>query len=102
MAKDIINETEDLEDSEIITLVNDEGEEKDFLHIGTYEYNKEWFVFLQDCEQAALVEENEDLESEVYIYKLVGDEENEQLLPVEDDALAEKVYDEFMKFMNED
>ena len=57
---------------------------------------------MQDCEQAALVEENEDLESEVYIYKLVGDEENEQLLPVEDDALAEKVYDEFMKFMNED
>ena len=32
MAKDIINETEDLEDCELITLVNDDGEEKDFLH----------------------------------------------------------------------
>jgi len=102
MAKDIINETEDLEDCELITLVNDDGEEKDFLHIGTYEYDKEWFVFLQDAEQAAKAIEDEDSECEVYIYKLVGEDENEQLFPVEDDELAEKVYNEFIKFMEEE
>ena len=102
MAKDIINETEDLEDCELITLVNDDGEEKDFLHIGTYEYDKEWFVFLQDAEQAAKAIEDEDAECEVYIYKLVGEDENEQLFPVEDDELAEKVYNEFIKFMEEE
>ncbi len=102
MAKDIVNETEDLEDCEIITLVNDDGEERDFLHIGTYEYDKEWYVFLQDSEQAAECAEDEDAECEVYIYKIVGDEENESLVPVEDDALAEKIYEKFVEFMMED
>lgn len=102
MAKDIIEEFEDLEGCEIIPLVNDAGEEKDFLHIGTYEYNKEWFVFLQDAEQAAQAADDEDAECEVYIYKLVGEGEDEQLFPVEDDELAEKVYEEFIKFMEEE
>ncbi|MBQ2714514.1 MAG: DUF1292 domain-containing protein [Clostridia bacterium] len=102
MAKDIVNETEDLEDCEIITLENDDGEERDFLHIGTYEYNKEWFVFLQDAEQAARAADDEDAECEVYIYKLVGEGDDEQLFPVEDDDLAETVYNEFIKFMEEE
>lgn len=101
MAKDIVNEL-DLEDEEIITLVNDDGEEKDFLHIGTLEYEKEWYVFLQDRDQAEACADDDEHECEVYIYRIEGDEDNETLMPVEDDALAEKVYTEFLKLMLDD
>lgn len=101
MAKDMVNE-ENLEDVEVITLVNDKGEEKDFLHIGTLEWEKEWYVFLQEKEQAEICAENEDAECEVYIYRIEGDEDNETLMPVEDDKLAEKVYSEFLKLMLDD
>ena len=95
---------EELEDCEIVTLVNDAGEEKDFLHIGTFEYEKEWYVFLQDKEEADACASHpeEECECAVFIYHLVGEEENERLEPVEDDALAEKVYDAFIEFMSED
>lgn len=102
MAKEIVEMNDELEDCEIVTLVNDAGEEKDFLHVGTYEYEKEWYVFLQDKEEADKCANGEAEECAVYIYKIVGDEENEQLEPVEDDELAEKVYEAFIDFMGED
>ncbi len=102
MAKEVVEMNDELEECEIITLVNDAGEEKDFLHVGTYEYDNEWYVFLQDKEDADACASGESDECPVYIYKIVGDEENEQLEPVEDDALAEKIYDEFMNFMDEE
>ena len=102
MAKEVVEMNDELEDCEIVTLVNDAGEEKDFLHVGTYEYEKEWYVFLQDKEEADACANGEAEECAVYIYKIVGDEENEQLEPVEDDALAEKVYEAFIEFMGED
>lgn len=102
MAKNIVENVEELEDEEIITLTNDEGEENDFLHIGTIEYEGEWYVFLQDKEQAEACSEDEDADCEVYIYRIEGDEDNEVLMPVEEDGLAEKVYTEFLKLMIED
>ena len=102
MAKEIVEMNDELEDCEIVTLVNDAGEEKDFLHVGTYEYEKEWYVFLQDKEEEDACANGEADECAVYIYKIVGDEENEQLEPVEDDELAEKIYEAFIDFMGED
>lgn len=102
MAKEVVEMNEELEDAEIVTLVNDAGEEKDFLHVGTFEYEKEWYVFLQDKDEADACANGEQDECAVYIYKIVGDEENEQLEPVEDDDLAEKIYDAFIDFMGED
>lgn len=102
MAKDNEKDLESLEDVEVITLVNDDGEEKEFLHIGTIEWQKEWYVFLQDKDQYEASIQDEEAECEVYIYHVVGEEDNERLLPVEDDALAEKVYSEFLKLMMDD
>ena len=102
MAKEVVEMNEELEDAEIVTLVNDAGEEKDFLHVGTFEYEKEWYVFLQDKDDADACANGDLDECAVYIYKIVGDEENEQLEPVEDDDLAEKIYDAFIDFMGED
>lgn len=99
MAKDMVNEVEELEDQEIITLVNDDGEEMECLHIGTIEWKNEWYVFLQDIE----ADENEDEEEcLVRIYRIDGDEDDEKLMPVEDDNLAEEVYGEFLKLMQDD
>lgn len=100
MEKEFVNETEELEDCEIITLVNDDGEEREFLHIGTYEHKNEWYVFLQDAEQAAKAAEDENAECEVFIYRVEGEGDNEQLLPIEDDALAEEVFNKFIEFMD--
>lgn len=103
MSKEVVELNDELEECEIVTLVNDAGEEKDFLHIGTYEYEKEWYVFLQDKEEAEACAEhdNEECECAVYIYKLVGEDEDERLEPVEDDELAEKIYDAFIDYMSE-
>ena len=39
---------------------------------------------------------------EVVIFRISGDEGNEVLLPVEDEALLEEVYEEFMRELDEE
>lgn len=103
MSNEVVEFNDEIEECEILTLTNDDGEQRDFLHIGTYEYEKEWYVFLQDKEEAEACAEHdhEECECVVYIYKIVGEDDDEHLEAVEDDELAEKIYNEFMNFAGE-
>ena len=65
-------------------------------HTGTIEYKGGWYAFFQTAD-----EEDGD-EDEVTILQIVGEEGEEELVPVEDDALLDEVFDEFCRMMDEE
>ena len=78
----------DDEEERIIELEDEEGNAERFLHIGTIEYRGEWYCFFQKAEP-----ETEEEEDEVVMFRL--DEDNETLLPLEDEQLMDEVFAEF-------
>ena len=58
------------------------------MHIGTIEYRGAWYCFFQKAEP-----ETEEEEDEVVMFRL--DEDNETLLPLEDEQLMDEVFAEF-------
>lgn len=85
----------DFTDEDIITLTSDDGEEIDFYHEATVEYNDEWFVFLHPVEKMEEISDDE-----IIIFKLVKNEDGEDALdPIEDEELLEKVYEEYVKLI---
>ncbi len=91
MAEDIKNQ-EELNDDEIMVLVDDDGQEVEFHHIATLDYKDEWYIYLQPLD---LGEMDED---EMLIFKIEADEEgNDLFMPVEDEDLLDKLYEEYLK-----
>ena len=85
------------EEVNVVDLVDDEGKTHRCYHIGTIEYKERWFAFFQPAE------EDEDAEeTDVTILEIVGEEGEEELVPVEDDKLLDEVFDEFCRVMEED
>lgn len=89
------DEMENLEDG-LVTLLDDEGNEHDFEHLDTFEYNGEAYV--------VLVPATDDEEAdEVLIFKLGTDEDdNEVLLAIEDEEELDEVFEEFKSRMQEE
>jgi len=84
------------EQDDIITLTSEDGEQIDFYHEATIEYEGNWYVFLHPVEEMKEIGEDE-----VVIFKLVkGEEGDDALEPVEDEALLDKVYDEYVKMVD--
>lgn len=86
------------EEDNIVELVDDEGNTFRYEHLMTFEYKNEWYVALtpeKAAEEAPEDESEEDEGDEVAIYHLVGGEDDEQLEPIEDDALLDEVFAEF-------
>ncbi|MGI6701682.1 MAG: DUF1292 domain-containing protein [Christensenellales bacterium] len=83
------------DEEDIITLTSEDGEQIDFYHEATIEYEGGTFLFLHP------VEEMEEIgEDEVVIFKLVKNDDGEDALePVEDEALLDRVYEEYVKFV---
>lgn len=90
---------EDCADEEVnvVELIDDQGKTHKCYHIGTIEYKERWFAFFQPAD-----EEEESEEEEVTILEIVGEEGEEELVPVEDDKLLDEVFDEFCRVMEED
>lgn len=84
-----LTEDEELEDN-IIELEDDEGNVEKYLHIGTIQYKGEWYCFFQKAEP-----ETEEEEDEVVEFLLKGEGEDQQLVPLEDEALMDEVFAEF-------
>lgn len=83
---------------DIIQLINDDGETVDFYHVGTIEYEGDWYVFFQPAEELADLDEDE-----VAVFRLERDENGEDVfVPLDDDELMEKVFDEFNRLSEED
>lgn len=82
------------EDDDIITLYNEATEkEDDFYHLATLDVDKRWFIVMKP------VEKLDDIgDDEVLIYEIVENADgNDEFAPIEDEALLQKVFDEFIK-----
>jgi len=93
--RELKNNEEEL--SDIVELIDDGGRVLKFYHIGTLEHKERWFIFFQPAEKM----EGADTD-EVVIFELSGEEGKEVLLPIEDEALLDEVYEEFCRQMEED
>ena len=82
-----------VEEDDIITLMGDDGEEEEFYHIATIDFENKWYIFLHPVEEQEGIAEDEAL-----IFEISEDEEgNDMFNLVEDDELIDKVYAEYIK-----
>ena len=99
MAENKNNNTELQEDEEIIVLMDDEGKEVEFRHLATLDYEEEWYMYLQPIEEnEENVNAEGEIEQEIAIMHIESDADgNDVFVPVDDDELWDKLYDEFIK-----
>lgn len=83
--------------TDIVELTGDQGEVLKFYHIGTIEYKEDWFVFFQPAEEMEGADPDE-----LVIFKIGTEGDKEVLLPIEDEALLDEVYAEFMRELEDD
>ncbi|MDE6275307.1 MAG: DUF1292 domain-containing protein [Clostridia bacterium] len=102
MAENKIDNTEMQEDEEIIVLADEEGKEIEFRHIATLDYEEEWYMYLEPLEEMAGEEkksvDGDVEETEMVIFHIQSDADgNDVFVPVEDEELLDKLYNEFLK-----
>lgn len=90
--KEESNDYED--DSNIVELVDEEGKTERYEHVGTIEYKGEWYCFFTPEKTAEENDEEYDGD-EVIALHVVGEEDDEHLETIEDDALLDEVFAEF-------
>ncbi len=93
--KEDYNDYED--DDNIVELVDEEGNKERYEHIATIEYKGEWYACFTPETQPEESEETdgEDEGDEIVIFRIVGEEEDEHLETIEDEALLDEVFAEF-------
>ncbi len=89
---------ETVEEIEVITLEDENGKQSEFQVIATLDYDGSTFAVLEEREEAESDSEN----GEVLIFKIAEEDGEESLLPIDDDTLEEKVFNEFLKLLNAD
>lgn len=88
----------DEENGETVELVDDKGKVMKFFHVGTTQFNEKWYAFFMPAEDIEGTSPDE-----VVIFNIESDEKGEDvLLPVEDEALLEQVYEQFCREMDEE
>ena len=92
-------EHDDCCDDEIVTLTTDEGKKLKFFFVGTIEYKGKNYSAFEPAEEIDGLTEDD-----LVIFELAGKEGDEEaeLLPIEDDALLDAVFEEFCKALEED
>ena len=86
------------EDEDLIELIDDNGKHLKFFHVGSTEYKNKWYAFFMPAEEIEGLGEDE-----VVIFEVAQNEKGEEsLLPVEDNALLEQVYEKFCAEMEEE
>lgn len=90
----------DEERDDIITLVDENGEEVEFEHIDTIEMNGNEYVVLAPLEEEELDEQDEE---EIIILKVEhGENGEDSFVTVEDNDELDEVFEEFQSRMEED
>ena len=86
------------EEDEIVELTTDDGKKLKFYFVGTIEYKGKNYSAFEPAEQIDGIEDDD-----LVIFELAGDdEETADLLPVEDEALLDEVFEEFCRVLEED
>jgi len=95
-------ESNDYENDEnIVELVDEDGNKLRYEHVGTIEYKGEWYCFFTP-ELTAEESDSDDEGEEVAVFRLVGDEDDERLETIEDEALLDEVFEEFCRQYKEE
>lgn len=85
-------------EDDIVELTGDDGKKMKFYFVGTIEYKDKMYSAFEPAEAIEGIEEDD-----LIIFELSGDdEETAELLPIEDEALLDEVFDEFCRVMEED
>ena len=85
-------------EEDIVELTTEDGKKLKFYFVGTIEYKGKNYSAFEPAEQIDGVEDDD-----LIIFELSGDdEETADLLPVEDDALLDEVFEEFCRVLEED
>mgnify|MGYP003289503537 CR=1 FL=1 len=85
-------------EDDIVTLTTDDGKKLKFFFVGTIEYKGKNYSAFEPAEEIEGVSEDD-----LIIFELSGDdEETAELLPIEDEALLDEVFEEFCKALEED
>lgn len=85
-------------DDDIVTLVDENGDEHEFFTLATYDIDDVWYTVLEPVEQTEGFNEGD-----VIIFRLEEDEDGEDaFMPIEDEAELEKAFAEFKKMLEDD
>ncbi len=86
------------DEEDIVELTTDDGKKLKFYFVGTIEYKGKNYSAFEPAEQIDGIEDDD-----LVIFELAGDdEETADLLPVEDEALLDEVFEEFCRVLEED
>ena len=85
-------------DDEPIELITDDGKKLKFYVVGTIEYKGKNYSAFEPAEQMEGIEDDD-----LVIFELAGDDEETcELLPIEDEALLDEVFEEFCRVLEEE
>lgn len=96
--------SEDIKDIElgedenyVLTLVNDDGDEEDFVLLDVIEYEGSTYAVLQP--ESDVMDDNE---AEVVIFRMEGnDEDGTTYMPIESEELLNTLFDKFLADLEE-
>jgi hypothetical protein len=86
------------EEDDIIVLYNEETDkDEEFYELATLDVDGKWYIVMKPVEQLPDIADDE-----VLIYEIIEDKEgNSNFAPIEDDAVLEKVFNEFIAMLEE-
>ena len=85
-------------EDDIVELTTDDGKKLKFYFVGTIEHKGKNYSAFEPAEEIEGISEDD-----LIIFELSGDdEETAELLPIEDDALLDEVFEEFCKALDEE
>ncbi len=86
------------DDDDIIVLYNEAtDQDEEFYELAQLDVDKKWYVVLKPVEKLDDIDEDE-----VLIYEVIDDKDgNSTFQAIEDDKVLQKVFDEFMKMVEE-
>ncbi len=86
------------EDDDIIVLYNEETDkDEEFFELATLDVDGKLYIVMKPVEQLPDIADDE-----VLIYEIIEDKEgNSNFAPIEDDAVLEKVFNEFIAMLEE-
>jgi hypothetical protein len=85
-------------EDDIVELTTDDGKKLKFFFVGTIEYKGKAYSAFEPAEEIEGLSEDD-----LVIFELSGDdEETAELIPVEDEALLDEVFEEFCRVLEED
>ena len=85
-------------EEDIVELTTDDGKKLKFFFVGTIEYKGKAYSAFEPAEEIDGLSEDD-----LVIFDLSGDdEETAELIPIEDEALLDEVFEEFCRVLEED